>query len=62
MTERLQKNHRQMESSLRETGNRVRDDSRPEVQNFVRCFDQYEGYDNVSSRYYSHIPLMYYNL
>ena len=52
MRERLQESNRQMETILRETLNRVRDDTRLEVQNFVRCFDQYEAYYNVPSRYY----------
>ena len=34
----------------------------PEVPNFIRCFDHHEGYYNVLSKYYSHIPLMYRNL
>ena len=37
----------------------LREDPNPDVQNFVRCFDPYEGYYNVPSRYYLHIPLMY---
>ena len=58
MTERLQESNRQMEQVLRGIANRrreiteLREDPNPEVQNYVRCFDQYEGYCNVPSRYY----------
>ena len=56
MTERLQERNRLLETS--HTTNRTREitelseDSNPEVKNFVRCFDQHEGYYYVPSRYY----------
>ena len=45
ITERLQESNRQMEQALRRREiTELREDPNPEVQNFVRCFDQYEGY------------------
>ena len=52
MTETLQESNRQIETSLRETGDRVRDDQRPEVQYYVWWLDPFEGYYNIPSRYY----------
>ena len=50
MTARLRENTKQIDTSLNDTANKVRDHSRPKVLTFVRSFDQYEGYYNVPSK------------